>query len=364
MTAPLVPRPRHLRQGGDLTGLPHVALDLSLCANPYGPAPAAVAALRALDFAELVRPPYEAASRFLDACAKDLDVDADHLTAGRGVTEFITMTSQILAGERPHRGRRAVAVVVPEYSGTVAAFPYADLVGPPHGDPPSVKGRLALVHRAMETHRFVILSNPSNPEGLYADRDELLDIATGHPSSLLIVDEEYYRFHDGARSLAGADVDNIAVWTSIGKTYGLTGLRAGTMWTRNKSLAEQVRRYVPTWPLSQLDSVASVAALTDTAWRDDTLRRIRTDSYLSEVLLGQLFGASRVSGSVHFRFVTLDTPAPIAEHLESQGIATRMFDGTLPGHTCGIRFLAPTSPDQRDRLADAVSTCHPSILPR
>ncbi|MEV0776285.1 aminotransferase class I/II-fold pyridoxal phosphate-dependent enzyme [Streptomyces sp. NPDC050428] len=359
--------PRQMRQGGDLTGLETtIDLDLSLCANPYGPAPAARTAVNALDFATLIRPPYDAADRFLTAYAKELGVDASELTPGRGVTEFIILTSRILGlltsrlpgPETPvnHR-RRAVAVITPEYSGTISAFHQADLISPPPGEPPSPEGREALVHRAMETHQVVVLSNPSNPEGLYVKSDRLLDIAAGHPSSLMIVDEEYLRFERDAKSLAGTDLDNVVVWQSIGKTFGLVGLRAGVMWTRNELYTKLIRPYVPTWPLSQLDTVASLGALADTAWCDDTLRKIRTDAYLAEILLGQLFGASRVSGTIHFRFVQLDNPTPIAAHLETQGIAVRTFDGRLPGHPSGIRILAPTSADQREQLSDAVNSC-------
>lgn len=363
MTAAAVPR--ELRQGGCHIGLETaIDLDLSLCANPYGPAPAARRAVDVLDFAELVRPPYEAAERFLAACAADLGVDTGHLTPGRGVTEFITLTSQILAAKKPERGRRAVAVITPEYSGTLSAFHYADLIAPPPGPPPSAKVREALVHRAMETHQVVILSNPSNPEGLYIDAQALLSIAVGHPTSLLIVDESYIAFQRDATTLAGAGVDNIVVWQSIGKTYGLVGLRAGIMWTRHEQLTAQIRKYVPAWPLTLPTTVASIAALADTDWRDDTLRRIRTDAYLAEILLGQLFGASRVSGSAHFRFIRLAEPAPIAEHLERQRIAVRTFDGSIAGHPSGIRVLAPTTADQRDRFSDAVNSCPAEILPR
>lgn len=363
MTAAAVPR--QLRQGGDLTGLETaIDLDLSLCANPYGPAPAARTAVDALDFTALVRPPYDAAAQFLTACAADLGVDADDLTPGRGVTEFITLTSQILTALKPKAGRRAVAVITPEYSGTVSAFRYADLIAPPPETPPSAKVREALVHRAMETHQVVVLSNPSNPEGLYIDAKRLLGIAVGHPTSLLIVDESYIAFQRDAETLTGADVDNIVVWQSIGKTYGLVGLRAGLMWTRHEQLTNKIRKFVPTWPLTLPTTVASVAALADTDWRDDTLRRNRTDAYLAEILLEQLFGASRISGTAHFRFVRLADPAPVAEHLEKQRIAVRTFDGDIPGHPSGIRVLAPTSAAQRDRLSDAVNSCPAELLPR
>lgn len=361
MTAPpAAPPPRHLRQGGDTTGLKGITLDLSLCGNPLGPAPAVDAALKTFDCTRLMRPPYGAAEEYLAAFAAELGVEAQDLTAGSGVTGFINLLGRLLLKEA-RRGR--VAIITPEYSGTLKAFPDADLIPPPPGTYPGVERRRAMVHRAMETHRYVILSNPSNPEGIYVPAEDLLDIARGHPHALLIVDEEYIRFERDARSLAGTELPNVAIWTSTGKTYGIPGTRAGIMWTRNRRLAKRARRDALTWPLSLLDVVACTAALADTAWRDDTLRQIRTESYLLDVLLGQLFGASRVYGSVHFRFVELANPEPVAKHLERQGIAVRTLLDSVPGHPSGVRILTPIGPAARDRLADAVSSCPRSALP-
>ncbi|MFE4497119.1 aminotransferase class I/II-fold pyridoxal phosphate-dependent enzyme [Streptomyces niveus] len=364
MTAPpAAPPPRHLRQGGDTTGLTGITLDLSLCGNPLGPAPAVDAALKTFDCTRLMRPPYGAAEEYLAAFATDLGVDVQDLTAGSGVTGFINFTGRLL---RKQARRGQVAIITPEYSGTLKAFPRADLISPPPGTHPGVKRRRDMVHQAMHTHPYVILSNPSNPEGIYIPAEELLDLARGHRHAMLIVDEEYHRFERDAdaRSLAGTELRNVAVWQSTGKTYGIPGTRAGILWTRNRRMAKRARRDALTWPLSLLDAVVCTAALADTSWRDGSLGQIRTESYLLGELLGQLFGASRVHGSAHFRFVELANPEPVAKHLERQGIAVRTFLDSVPGHPSGIRILTPIGTAARDRLADAVNSCPRSALPR
>ncbi|MFE5842077.1 aminotransferase class I/II-fold pyridoxal phosphate-dependent enzyme [Streptomyces niveus] len=354
--------PRELRQGGCLTGLTGIDLDLSLCANPYGPSPAALAALDAFDYGTLVRPPYEAAEEFLGAYAAHLGVSAEDLIPGRGVTEFITLMSALLRTTETKDGRRAVAIVTPEYSGTLAAFDYADLIGLPPAEPPSVERRLELVGRAMQTHRFVVISNPNNPYGLCIPSGDLLAVTRDNPRATLIVDEEYVAF-DG-RSLAGADIDNLVIWQSTGKGYGLVGLRAGIMWTRDRDLHKLIRPYVPKWPLSAPASAAAVAALADPVWLARTLQQIRTDTDLLEELLKEQFGAVAVSGTIHFRFVRLGHPQPVAAHLEQRGIAVRTFDSSTPGHPSGIRILAPTRAAQHDQLSDAIHSCPAEILPR
>jgi histidinol-phosphate/aromatic aminotransferase/cobyric acid decarboxylase-like protein len=51
-------------QGGDPSR--GVDIDLSTCVNRYGPAPAALAALRAIEPADILLHPYEAAPQLID----------------------------------------------------------------------------------------------------------------------------------------------------------------------------------------------------------------------------------------------------------------------------------------------------------
>ncbi|MCX4826936.1 aminotransferase class I/II-fold pyridoxal phosphate-dependent enzyme [Streptomyces sp. NBC_01142] len=349
-------------QGGDLTHLPNgmITLDLGLCTNRLGPPPGAVAALR--DFLDhhahrLMPPPYEAPRRpyraerrYLQAFADQLGVDEQDMLAGRGVTEFLVILARLLR-------RARVAVITPEYTETMRRFFYADFIGPTIGARDTVELRAQRMREAMRTHDYVILSNPSNPLGHYIPRAELLEACKAHPNSVLVVDEEYIQFQPGALGMAGANVANLVVLQSTGKSYGITGTRAGMLWTRRASrMYQAVLDQLPTWPLSLLDITLATAALQDNAWLPKTLAQITADGRRLEELLTDRFGAAVAPADIHYRFVHLADPHPVLEHFHAHGITARLFTGTPRGTVPGLRMAAPSTDTEFEQLRTALET--------
>ncbi|MEU7028855.1 aminotransferase class I/II-fold pyridoxal phosphate-dependent enzyme [Streptomyces sp. NPDC046275] len=363
----LLPDPSTV-QGGDLTRLPEgmITLDLSLCTNRLGPPPGAVAALQ--DFlthhpGRLMPPPYEAPHRpfraerrYLDAFADRLGTDEQDMLAGRGVTEFLVILSRLLRSAR-------VAVITPEYTETMRRFPYADFIGPTDTTRDTPAARADRVHTAMRTHDFVILSNPSNPLGHFIERDELLAACHAHPACALIVDEEYIQFQPGAPSTAGASADNLLVLQSTGKTFGITGTRAGMLWTRNSRLRQAVADQLPTWPLSLLDITLATAALTDDAWFPTTLAQLHPAGHRLQNLLARHFGAAATPADVHYRFLHLPDPHPILEHLHTHSITARLFTSAMRGAAPGLRLAAPTTEAEFRQLQQALDSLPDRLRP-
>ncbi|WP_434598538.1 aminotransferase class I/II-fold pyridoxal phosphate-dependent enzyme [Streptomyces sp. A5-4] len=352
---------RDARQGGDLTshtGRP-ISLDLSVCSNRLGPPDSAVRALAAFAAerrSDLGPPPYGAEKTYTSAYAEHLGVDEDALLCGRGVTEFLMILARYLQDED-------VALVTPEYTETMRRFGYATFY-PPAGQPDSASHRLERVCQAMAKHRYVILSNPNNPLGLYVDSADLLEACREYPHCTLVVDEEYIEFQGPGASLAGADAVNLVVLQSTGKSFGITATRAGILWTRNPVLHRAVQLQLPTWPLSLLDIAVATAALTDRAWAQHALPRIRRDAQALEQLLTERFGTAVIRSAIHYRFVHLKDPDATAAHLEEYGIAVRAFDGTVRGRIGGIRVMAPTTADEFELLRSALATLRLPAPPR
>ncbi|WP_406340125.1 aminotransferase class I/II-fold pyridoxal phosphate-dependent enzyme [Streptomyces sp. NBC_01620] len=348
-------------QGGDLTDLPDglITLNLSLCTNRLGPPPAAIAALH--DFLdhdahrlmpppyEAARPPYRADRRYLQAFADRLGVDEHHMVAGRGVTEFIVILARLLSTSN-------VAIITPEYTETTRRFSYADFAGPDAGARDTAELRSHRVHQAMRTHDYVMLSNPSNPMGHYIPREQLLRACTDNPSSVLIVDEEYIAFQGDGKSLAGAEVTNLLILQSTGKTYGITGTRAGMLWTHHARLRQAVTEQLPTWPLSLLDIVLATAALQDTTWLPGALAQIAADARRLHHLLTHHFGDAVAEADIHYRFVHTNQPYEALEHLQAHGISARLFTSTPRGGVSGLRLMTPTSEAEFKQLSTALET--------
>ncbi|MGW6202091.1 aminotransferase class I/II-fold pyridoxal phosphate-dependent enzyme [Streptomyces sp. NPDC055089] len=348
-------------QGGDLTHLPDglISLNLSLCTNRLGPPPAAVTALRHfIDHQvhrlmpppyEAPRPPYRAERLYLQAFADRLGVDEQDMLPGRGVTEFLMILARLLRLSN-------VAVITPEYTETMRLFAYADFTGPADGSRDTAELRLRRLRAAMRTHDYVVLSNPSNPLGHYLPRAQLIQACHDNPHTVLIVDEEYIEFQGNGLSLAGAGVTNLVVLQSTGKTYGITATRAGMMWTRHTRLHRSVQSELPNWPLSLLDITLATAALRDDTWLPAALARINADGRRLETLLTNRFGPAVTAADIHYRFVNLQHPYPVLDHLHTHGISARLFTSTSPGRVPGLRLAAPSTEPEFDQLATALDT--------
>ncbi|RNF81152.1 aminotransferase class I/II-fold pyridoxal phosphate-dependent enzyme [Streptomyces botrytidirepellens] len=360
-TALDLPRDPRAVQGGDLTHLPDgaITLNLSLCTNRLGPPPAAVEALRTFlehhpdrlmpPPYESERPPYRAERRYLQAVAHQLGVDVDDTLAGRGVTELTTSLARLLS-------RSSVAVITPEYTETMRRFAYADFLGPDSGTRDTAEHRATRLHAAMRTHQYVVLSNPSNPLGHYIPREQLLQACADNPQSILVLDEEYIAFQGQSLSLAGAPVSNLIVLGSTGKTYGITGTRAGYLWTRHARLNQAVKEQIPTWPLSLLDITLATAALEDRTWLPEKLLHIQLDARRLQGLLTEYFGNAVVPADIHYRFVFLDDPYPVQEHLQTHGISARLFTSQDRGSVSGLRLMTPSTEAEFTQLHHALHT--------
>ncbi|MYZ38137.1 MULTISPECIES: aminotransferase class I/II-fold pyridoxal phosphate-dependent enzyme [unclassified Streptomyces] len=340
---------------------------LDVCANPLGPPESALLALVLYAVncsAELVpppyerdRPPYTGHRMYLEAYARHLGAEAlaDNMIAGQGVSGFLVILSHLLRDKR-------TAVPTPEYTGTLEYFSYAHFVEPRKGVRDTAGYRLERIQSAMKENEFVVFSNPNNPLGHYIDRADLEEVCRENPDSTLIVDEEYIEFEGENLSLIGSDLENLVVLQSTGKSYGITGTRAGIMWSRNREICQKAEeRLAKKWPLSILDAVLATAALNDESWLRETMHRIDQNARLLEEILVEYFGDDVAPGaSIHYRFVWLDatagTPDRIARHMRAHGIEVRAFDGKLRGSQPGIRLRAPCNDEEFSRLTRALKS--------
>jgi histidinol-phosphate aminotransferase len=334
-------------QGGDLRDLPpgRPYLDLSTCANRYGPPPAVRAALRGFDVRQLVPHPYGAEQMFVSAYATYLGVPCEELAAGRGISEFI----RLLAGLAPAGD---AVVITPDYTDTVASFRHH--LGPA-GRTETARTRLDRVADAMGRYSYVLLSNPNNPLGLHISPDDLAQVCLAHPGSTLVVDEAYIDFTSAGldASMTRTGLPNIVVLMSPNKLFGIAGTRTGVLWTRDERLRAQVRSRQSNWPVSHLDAVAACAALGSAGWAGQTRSRLLASAARMEPLLARLHGDVVTGVPVHYRFVSTDHPAAIRRRLVDAGVVVRAFSSREPHRVSGLRITAPAD-EEFATLATAI----------
>jgi histidinol-phosphate aminotransferase len=321
-----------------------VEMDLSTCVNRYGPAPAAVSALRRIPPATIVLHPHDAAERMVDLYRWATDVRYGTMIAGRGVGEFIWA----MAREVEHHLVRIPVPTRPDY---LRAFPgcgftfAAERVSP-----------IERLDAALDGGRVVIVSNPHAPTGGHWHPDDLVAVAASRPESILVVDESYVDFmpHPSSSSVIGCDVPNIVVLQSTTAFYGIAATRTGIAWCADAEVLSWLfgRREDP--GLSGVDVHASCAAVRDTRWADNVRRQMLDDSaWLAEILGGIDGFEVHANANVHFQYGSGDRATEVADALAHWGIAVRVLGDAHGMPSDALRIAAPRV-DERRRFAAAI----------
>lgn len=196
-------------------------------------------------------------------------------------------------------------------------------------------------------HAVVI--NPDNPTGGQCDSDWLLALRRTIPGDgLLVVDEAF--MDAGADSVVPRlPVPGVLVLRSLGKFFGLAGLRLGFV-AGQASALDSLQQQVQPWGVSHPARWVGRQALADAGWQASQQRRIGFGVQSLTALLERCLGNGRVTSAGLFASVFFDdqTRAPaVHDALAQQGVLTRLGDNRR-----WLRFGLPAN-DQA-RLAQAL----------
>jgi len=103
--------------------------------------------------------------------------------------------------------------------------------------------------------RAFTLSNPNNPTGAMMSVEDILKLAKGLAHlDVVIIDESFIDFYgENTPTVAPYvnDFDNLIVLKSLGKNFGLHGVRMGYA-VANKKIADELRIMLPRWNLNAI----------------------------------------------------------------------------------------------------------------
>jgi histidinol-phosphate/aromatic aminotransferase/cobyric acid decarboxylase-like protein len=330
-------------QGGDPRR--GVDMDLSTCVNRYGPAPAAIAALRSISPAEVLLHPYDAAERLVELYRWATGVRNGAYVAGRGASEFIwAMGREVDPGD--------VHVPLPAYTDYLKAFPGRgfSLAGEQF---PSVEQ----VDAALDKGGLVIISNPHNPTGTVLDPKDLVAAADAHPDATLVVDESYVNFvADPIEwSVLGCDAPNIVVLRSTSKFYGIAAMRAGIAWCADHERLKRLFGEQENWGLSGVDVHAACAAVRDFHWTSHSRSWMHADNaWLADVLADVEGLDLRCNTNVHFQYTFCARSENVAAVFQRHGIGVRVLGVAHGVQPDALRIVAPRV-DERERFTAAIA---------
>jgi len=125
--------------------------------------------------------------------------------------------------------------------------------------------------------RILFLDNPGNPTGVALSGDALRALhAVLPPDVLLVIDEAYVEYSEIGR--AGLDLaateDNVIVFRTFSKAFGLAGMRVG--WAFGpKPVLDALNRVRTTFPLTIPSIAAVLAALDDRAHVETSVEAVK-----------------------------------------------------------------------------------------
>jgi len=168
--------------------------------------------------------------------------------------------------------------------------------------------------------------NPNNPSG------ELISPATllrwhrrlQKRGGWLVVDEAFIDTTPQFSLCTQAGLPNLIILRSLGKFYGLAGVRAGAV-LADASITQALRRLLGPWQLSGPSRYVMTHALMDTQWQSRTQIRLQQGARRLIGLL-EAAGLTLVGGTALFQTASVNAPILLANRLAAQGVLVRSFE--------------------------------------
>jgi cobalamin biosynthetic protein CobC len=323
------PAPEAVEHGGELGAVqkrfpdaPQPWLDLSTGLNPVG---YPVAELPTDVWQRL--PSRDAARALVEAAARRYGVaDAATVVAAPGTQAVIQLLPRLVPRSR-------VAVVGPTYVEHALCWRRA-------GHDVKVVDDLSEASAA----DVVVVVNPDNPTGRLVPTAAL----RAQRASLLVVDEAFIDLLPADASFVPALPAHAMVLRSLGKTYGLGGLRLGFAIAQGE-LAGVIRKELGPWAVSGPALEIGRRALDDKHWLDAARERLRRDGKRLDELL--MAGGFALEGATPlFRLARHAQARRIADQLARAGIHVRAF----ARHPTWLRFGLLAGDEAFARLAVAL----------
>ncbi|WP_266180895.1 threonine-phosphate decarboxylase CobD [Dyella humicola] len=241
------------------------------------------------------------------------------------------------------RGPSRVGVIAPGYNEHAHAWRRA-------GHEVTCLSAWSLLERADELD-VIVLIHPNNPGGERFQREALLacHARLRARGGWLIVDEAFMDVSPDDSLCPFTARDGLVVLRSVGKFFGLAGIRAGFVCT-SRPLLDALRDYLGPWTLSGPTRHVLKLALADRDWQAQARGWLRHGSArLAEVLL--MHAVTPTAGCAFFHWWRHEL-APSWHHaLAERGILTRLFDEPR-----SLRFGLPADEAGLLRLDQALAS--------
>jgi histidinol-phosphate aminotransferase len=325
---------------------PDSVLDFSVSINPFGPPPGIK---EVLVNASVEHYPDSEASELKHLLAKKLGISPDNLIISSGSTELIRLVAT--AYVEPND-----SVIIPqptygEYE-TACHLVDAQILKQPVLKEPDFQLPINEMINLLQNHqpKAVFLCNPNNPTGQYMSREEVMQIMSSMPESLIVLDEAYIAFTENAwASVDLINRGNLVILRSMTKDYALAGLRLG-YGIASEPIISVLKRVCPPWNVNAFAQKAGTLVLNSDSHLKGCYNKIRkAKNFLLKEL--ERIGLSPLPSQTNFFLVRVGNATAFRQALLKRGILVR--DCTSFGLPEYIR-LAPRSLSECQKLIEAI----------
>lgn len=174
---------------------------------------------------------------------------------------------------------------------------------------------------------IVVVINPNNPTGELFTRNTLLALLDNIQTlkGWLILDEAFMDVVEPSQSIiAHTDNPHLLVLRSVGKFFGLAGIRLGFL-SAHPQWLQALEKLSSPWEVNGPAQYITEIALMDRQWQQQQLLSLTALSATLELLLMTTFDCP-VAGSALFKTIRLDNAPEVYILLCQQGVYVRLCD--------------------------------------
>ena len=176
----------------------------------------------------------------------------------------------------------------------------------------------------LDTEGFISkIVNPNNPDGRVVEKKEILELASY--ANEIIIDESFADLRPEISMVPCINDKDITVFKSVGKFFGLPGMRLGFVIAKYSKI-RTLKKFTGPWNISGPALEVGLRALSDQDWVNKTRLRLKEGSKRLTKLLSSS-GKLKVIGSTGLFILVETRDAKNAQvHFADRKIWTRVFD--------------------------------------
>ena len=196
----------------------------------------------------------------------------------------------------------------------------------------------------------VIIINPNNPTGERIDKYHLFGLykQLQAKGGWMIVDEAFMDMTPEQSLSEYCPLPGLFVLRSVGKFFGLAGIRAGFV-LAEQAMLDKIEHQLGPWAVTGATRWITSKALADKQWQIKMRQQLQQQSLRLKDLIEVVLGVS-ANGTALFQTCLIDHATEQYEKLAQQGILVRLLD-----QKDGLRFGLPSREAEFERLEKALS---------